>query len=320
MFDPAGLWSSAVAVVCVALMGLAIQRGGTCTVAAVEEMLSQRRAYRLGAMLDASLWVAGGLALASLGGIAGGMPGSYAVNRWTFIGGALLGLGAWVNGSCVFGTVAKIGSGDWAYALTPLGYFLGCWVLADAGVAAAMPANSPSPTLHAALVVGPLFLVYAIWRIAPALRGPALWWTPHNATVTIGITFVITLLVAGRWSYTEALSDLAQAMGQAGRQMLGLPLLLVLALFGGAMLGGSQGALKDRPAVTAKALARCLAGGLLMGAGGSLIPGSNDGLILVGLPLLRPYAWLAFATMCATIALAIGLQRRWSQRSPARAA
>ena len=38
-----------------------------------------------------------------------------------------------------------------------------------------------------------------------------------------------------------------------------------------------------------------------MGWGSLLIPGSNDGLILLGLPLLLPYAYLAFATMCATI-------------------
>ena len=56
-------------------MGFAIQRGGTCTVAAVEEVLSQRRAHRLAAMLEASLWVTGGLAIAQLLHVAGSMPG-----------------------------------------------------------------------------------------------------------------------------------------------------------------------------------------------------------------------------------------------------
>ncbi len=27
-------------------------------------------------------------------------------------------------------------------------------------------------------------------------------------------------------------------------------------------------------------------------------PVSNDGLILIGIPLLYPYAWFSFATMC----------------------
>ena len=42
---------------------------------------------------------------------------------------------------------------------------------------------------------------------------------------------------------------------------------------------------------------------------------SNDGLILVGMPLLHPYAWLAFGTMCLTIAAAQALRRR--ARAPA---
>ena len=128
--------------------------------------------------------------------------------------------------------------------------------------------------------------------------------------MTIGITFVITLLVADRWAYTDVLSDLAQAM--SGRTMLFLPLLLVAALFAGSIWGGRRSV--PRPATTITALCRCLAGGALMGAGSSLIPGSNDGLIRVGLPLLRGYAWLAFASMCATILLALWLQGQWHGR------
>ena len=37
----------------------------------------------------------------------------------------LLGLGAVLNQACVFGTVARLGSGEWAYAATPLGFYLG---------------------------------------------------------------------------------------------------------------------------------------------------------------------------------------------------
>ena len=54
----------------------------------------------------------------------------------------------------------------------------------------------------------------------------------------------------------------------------------------------------------------CFAGGALMGWGSLLIPGGNDGLILIGMPLLWPYAWVAFATMCLTIAAAQVMQRR----------
>ena len=43
----------------------------------------------------------------------------------------------------------------------------------------------------------------------------------------------------------------------------------------------------------------------MMGWGTLLIPGSNDGLILIGMPLLRPYAWIAFSTMCLSIGAAL---------------
>ncbi|HSB22715.1 MAG TPA: YeeE/YedE thiosulfate transporter family protein, partial [Burkholderiaceae bacterium] len=95
-----------VAAACAGLMGFAIQRGATCTVAAVDELLSKRRATRLIAMLEASLWVAGGLALATLLGVLPAMPAAYPVSTWVFIGGALLGFGAWLNGACVFGAIA----------------------------------------------------------------------------------------------------------------------------------------------------------------------------------------------------------------------
>ena len=60
---------------------------------------------------------------------------------------------------------------------------------------------------------------------------------------------------------------------------------------------------------------RAVFGGALMGLGSLLIPGSNDGLILIGLPLLRPYAWLAFASMCAAIALVLLAKRLWAANS-----
>jgi toxin CptA len=57
-----------------------------------------------------------------------------------------------------------------------------------------------------------------------------------------------------------------------------------------------------------------------MGAGSVLIPGSNDGLILVGMPLLFPYAWVGIGTMCLTILTAIGTERLWTELSTNRRA
>jgi uncharacterized membrane protein YedE/YeeE len=309
------------AALCVAAMGFAIQRGGTCTVAAVDELVSNRRMYRLTAMLEASLWVAGGLAIAQLLNVAGSMPGGYAIDRWTVVGGVLLGLGAWVNGACVFGAIARLGSGEWAYVLTPVGFYVGCLSLMPLFARSAEATQTASsPLLMAAAILAPMFILYALWRILPAvlqlrsaerrrlLRSKV--WTPHAATIVIGVTFVITLLVAGPWAYTDVLADLARDMADR----LGVGALLLVALYSGALLGGwIAGRWRGAPVSPAQ-FARCFAGGLLMAWGSLLIPGSNDGLILIGIPLLYPYAWLAFATMCLTIAAAIMAQRVWLSR------
>jgi len=81
--------------------------------------------------------------------------------------------------------------------------------------------------------------------------------------------------------------------------------LLLVALFVGALIGGwTAGRFRSTP-VSGSHILKRFVGGMLMGWGNLLIPGGNDGLILLGMPLLWPYAWLAFATMCAVIGFAL---------------
>lgn len=322
-YEMSAAWLAAT--VFVAAMGFAIQRGGTCTVAAVDEVLTRRRAHRLAAMFEASLWVAGGLALAQLARLAGSMPPAFGASLWTVWGGALLGLGAWINSACVFGAVARFGSGEWAYAATPLGFYVGCLSVRPLFAPPAVGTlGLDPPLLQGSALFALSFVVFALWRIWPALRalrgpGRASWlrqtiWAPHAATVVIGVSFVATLLLAGRWAYTDVLVDLARDM-DAGPAPL-LPVLLLLALYAGALLGGHTAGrwLSTRPSWTQ--VLRCFVGGAVMAWGSLLIPGSNDGLILIGMPLLRPYAWLAFAAMFAAIAAAMMVQRKCSRWRP----
>lgn len=300
------------AALCAGLMGFAIQRGGTCTVAAVDEFIANRRINRLRAMAEASLWVAGGLVLANSLELLSATPTGYAVSRWTLIGGALLGLGAYVNQACVFGAIARFGLGEWVYVATPIGFYVGCVTV---GLVFAPPAAQPltevSPVLRASVWVAIPFIVFAGWRVVRPLFGvrsaasardvAGRIWSPHVATTVIGITFFFILLLIGSWAYTEALADLARHMSM---NVLAKSVLL-LALFLGALLGGwTAGRFHPTRFAAAPAL-RCFTGGMLMGWGSLLIPGANDGLILIGMPLLWPYAWLAFLTMCLAIAAAL---------------
>ncbi len=303
----------ALAAICAGLMGYAIQRGATCTVAAVSEVVEQRSARRLLALLEAALWVSGGLAVALALGLLPALPKGYPLSLWTLAGGVLLGLGAYVNGACVFGAVARLGSGDWAYLLTPPGFYLGLALLTRVpALELPHPLATPLPGPAWIRFAAAAFAVYVLWRLAHALaRKPATgsrWhrvWLPHEATIVIGVTFVVLLVAVGAWTYTDVLFDYARHLMRDAAWRAAL----LGALFAGATLGGlTAGRFKLR-LWHWRAPLRCLAGGMLMGAGSWLIPGGNDWLLLVGMPLLWPYAWAAVAAMCATIYAALLIER-----------
>ena len=288
-------------------MGFAIQRGGTCTLAAVEELVVKRRASQLVALAEAAVWVGGGLVAAAALRMLPPVPVGYGVGAATVFGGVLLGLGAWVNGACILGAVARFGSGQWAYIVTPLGFFLGCLTFGPLFAASSPAPQDASPWLqHATLWALVPFAGFACWRLAHLHATPdARRWSPHTATTVIGLAFLALLLLVGAWAYTDVLIDAARGMPHGAA----VPAALSAALLAGAVLGGWTAGLFRHTRASPRQIARCLAGGLLMGWGALLVPGGNDGLVLVGLPLLRPHAWLALFAMTATIALLIVLMR-----------
>ena len=113
------------------------------------------------------------------------------------------------------------------------------------------------------------------------------------------------LLTVGAWAYTDVLAELAR--GVAGN--LVARTLLLVALFAGAMLGGYTAGRWRSTRISVAQLLKCFSGGLADGLGKPADPGGNDGLVLVGMPLLWPYAWVAFLTMCVSIGVALCLER-----------
>ena len=308
-----------IAALCAGVMGFAIQRGATCTVAAVDEVVSKRSFRRLTSLVEASVWVAGGLLVAQALHLLPRMPSGYPLNAWTVLGGALLGLGAFINRACVFGAIARFGSGEWAYLVTPLGFYQGCLSVGQVfSVTKHQKLPYGSPVLQAPAWIAALFLLFVAWRLARPLWGraedaanaPLLQraraalasriWSPHAATTVIGITFFFMLMLVGAWAYTDVLAELARGMAAS----LVARCLLLLALLLGAAWGGWTAGRFRSTRITATQVLRCLVGGVLMGWGSLLIPGGNDGLILVGMPLLWPYAWVAFLVMCLSIGAA----------------
>lgn len=317
-------------IVFAALMGFAIQRGATCTVAAVDEVVNQRRAQRLGSLAEAALWVGLGALLLRHAGWQVPLPMGHEAGWRTVLGGVLLGGGAYVNRACVFGAIARWSNGEWAYVATPLGFFVGCWLFLRVLASMAAPV-SPQMAPALALPGWAVVLLVVVLVVRVSVGGLRAWsrtscetrtrsifqrarhmaaalWRPAPATIVIGLSFLAMMLMAGPWAYTELLSEWAAGMARE----TWMRALLAAALFGGAALGGWRAGkwtwhLRGR--VPASLWLRCLLGGAFMGLGSLLIPGGNDGLILVGMPLLWPYAWLAFGSMCLTIAGLMACQK-----------
>jgi hypothetical protein len=191
--------------------------------------------------------------------------------------------------------------------------------------------------LQAPAWVAGAFLLYVLWRLARPLWRPehiaglaanakllerardalaSRLWSPHAATIVIGITFFVMLMLVGAWAYTDVLAELARGMANS----LAARFMLLLAMLLGAVWGGwTAGRFRSTRVNAAQAL-KCTFGGVLMGWGSLLIPGGNDGLILVGMPLLWPYAWVAFLTMALSIAAAQWLAKtRAVQAAPSQA-
>jgi toxin CptA len=298
----------------IGLVGFANQRGGICTVHSIEELMLERKFDRLIALVEASIWVGGGLVLLNAAGLLARMPIGYQATVSTIFGGVLLGIGSYVNRSCALGTIGRIGAGQWAYLATPVGFLVGGMLIAP--LAPSPHRVDASIVLRASawlMVVCAFLLAVRLIMHGRTIRRTRHVWTPHVATIVIGLGFLVAFVTVGDWTWTQMLVGISRGTTTG----LGLQLLMLFALFAGAVLGGWSSGWRNawagggviKPALPRLAhVGRCLAGGVLMGAGASLVPGGSDGVILVGMPLLWPYAWLAFVAMCVTIYVAFCLQ------------
>lgn len=287
------------------IAGYATQRGTVCAVEAVQELIEQRRITRLlSVFLCASVGVTVLAVAALLGRDLFGFYRGSALLLLPAAGGLVFGIGAWLNGRCAFGTIARLGSGELPRTGTIAGFFLG--VLLSNLVRTPRPQLTDlSPLVNAPplaiLTGGAAISVVLALLLARDLRKlpPTGVWTPLRAMTVIGAVNGVLLVLATGWPYTNLLMDLAGStgMGLVRRSLLSLTF----------VAGAVAGALIDRrfaPAVgSARLWARCLAGGTLMGFGATLVPGGNDTMLLVGLPLLLPSFAIAYLAMLATMML-----------------
>lgn len=233
-------------------------------------------------------------------------------------GALLFGLGTTVNGACAFGTVARVGAGDLALLMSLPGYALG--LAAGRGVGMGPVPTLPSPVGHFSALA--LFWWLLLVAVA-AIRLRAIAAAPQTPRRRHDRLLLLAMSVCGGLLFAIVRNSIyGRAVEPGVRWLFRIPgmyewsgALLLSAVFVGATAAGIvRREWKLRPPAALRSL-RCLAGGLLMGAGAALIPGGNDFLILWGAPSAAVDAIVALPVMLAgvLVGLRLGGARRQSQ-------
>ena len=287
--------------------GVVMARGGLCFNRALRQAAFEKRPALLRAFAVAvavQLLLLPGLVALDVAPLvrnaeAGGLP---LLPVAEVVGGLVFGAGMALAGGCVTGMLWKAGTGAVALALAIAGFAAGELLIRGPGadvIEALDDASRPSERSLAGLLGAgyePVALVLGLAALALLLRGGrrgALW------GVALGVVAAAAWLAADLADYGYGLGFVGAAEGTrvaiAAGGELPFQLFLALGVLGGAALAGPR---RLRMPDAARA-ARAVAGGVLMGAGGSIAHGCNIGHGVTGVPLLSLGSMVAIASMAA---------------------
>ncbi len=314
------------------LVGFFADRTSICTVKAVQEIFTTRRAYMLLSFAKTVLWVTG-VTIWLMWWLGAARPAALGFGiAWpSVIGGLLFGIGAVFNGGCAFATLTRLGNGNLGMIVTLSGFAVGVTIIelirfsADGiGIVRAAPLfelNSVAATVFGlALTFWMTWELVRLWRTAPSGRWLTLLLSPRfrlsTAAAVIGVSNGILYAYLGTWSYTHTLR---QSVGQIvtpaddGTAHVSAAMLwwLFFALIVGVLVSSFLSRRFDlawRPQTEWNGY---LWGGILMGLGAALVPGGNDVLLLNAIPGLSPHALPAYLAMLAGIGIAL-IVVKWS--------
>ena len=317
---------TALSLLLAALVGFAIHRASLCTVGAVAEILTTRRAFMLAAFGKAVLWVAiVTFAMLLLLGRADAPGAGWPVSPRALLGGFIFGVGAALNRGCAFSLLSRLANGEAAMLLALTGFCLGVVAARPVAESYLLPPGevlAPAydattfwlPAALAALGLAAAWETVRLWRTRPASEAwPALLLAPgyrlSTAAALLGIGNGALYALHGSWAYTSTLGGWAESLVTGGPAPDRLHWALAGALVLGAVASAWQrGSFQPdwRPSTAWLASA---GGGTLMGFGTALAPGGNDALIQHHIPGLSPHALPAYGAMLLGIAMALAIMR-----------
>lgn len=306
------------------LIGYASQRSGVCMVRAVREVIERRRFHRLSgfALAAACAMVVMGLAewlgAQPFATILGTRPDPLAA-----VGGVVFGIGSLLAGHCAMGLLAGLTKGELWRAGSIAAMFVAVLLLGPHMSSAAlmlpprMPVSSPlAGHVALALTLGGSGAVAAASYIYRRIgwKRPRGGWSPLIAMGLIGSASGLLFALDRNWVYTSRIAELAYGTSTATAVTYAGLTALAGAMAMAAVLGGTfrltLGDWRD--------WLRAVSGGLLMGAGATLVPGGNDTMLFTGIPLLLPNLLIGYAAFIATlfVLLQVNTQRDGRKSQP----
>jgi uncharacterized membrane protein YedE/YeeE len=305
------------------VLGFSAHRAGVCTVSAVNEVMTSKSARMFASFLKVVLWVllVNVIALWWWPDLVK-ESAQYQLTPFVFAGGFVFGVGAGINGGCSFSTVSKIAQGDIHVALTLPAFIAGAYIFVtftgDIKIFHVIPDQTKPTELHNYIVIG--LLVWACYELIKVIRPFvtkkvsykslfARRYRLSSGAALIGICSGLLYLIHGRWAYSSGVLD--YFVPSSSRTPLDgtIAVCLFLALLSGAITSAVINKQLNFTFARDK-WHRNIAGGLLMGAGASMIPGGNGKLILHDMPDLAVNAFFAYLFMIIGIAITLLLQKK----------
>jgi uncharacterized membrane protein YedE/YeeE len=287
------------------VLGFALNHGSICTVIATTELVAERRSARSIALIECAVWAALFYAILETSPTIqqGWSPLPYLVP-----GAVLFGIGTYVNGACVFGSVGHFGNGHIDFGFTFLAIFAVFYIESLLGLLPDQPPISASVPLGPALLAIALSAILAL-RLSVSRRSESNFRRLTLAMGAIGITFTTLAVLAPRFSITTSVGSIV-SVPVAGA-------VISVCMFGGSLVSArfrQRRFMLEWP--TIEDIVRRTLGGILMGLGALLIPGGNDTLLMIGFPMGAWQAALAYVLLVASVAALIArfgsMARSWS--------